>query len=54
MEDTEIGMEEDGVQKSVDRYWGEIMKIKTAVEQNADHRTCTSNGRCSQYATQQC
>ena len=30
MEDTEIGMEEDGVEKSADCYWGEIMKIKMA------------------------
>jgi len=33
MDDTEIGMEEAGVQKSVHRYWGEIMKIKTAMGQ---------------------
>ena len=33
MEDTEIDMEEGGVQKSVDRYWGEIMNIKTTMGQ---------------------
>jgi len=32
MEKAEFSMEEGGVQKSVDRYWGEIMKIKTAME----------------------
>jgi len=33
IEATEIGMEEGGVSKSVDRYWGEIMKIKTLMGQ---------------------
>jgi len=33
MEDTEVGMEEGGVQKYVDRYWGEITKLKTALGQ---------------------
>jgi len=33
MEVTEIGVEEGAVQKSVDRYWGEFMKINTAIGQ---------------------
>jgi len=33
MEDTEIDMEEGGVQNSVARYWDEILKIKTAMGQ---------------------
>ena len=31
MQDTEIGMEEGAVQKYVDRYWGVVTKIKTAM-----------------------
>ena len=30
---TENGMEEDGVHKYIDRYWGEIMKIKAPIWQ---------------------
>ena len=33
MTDTKIGIEEDGIQKSVHPYWGEITKIKTATGQ---------------------
>jgi len=33
MEDIDNDIEEAGVQKSGDRYWNEIMNIKTAVEQ---------------------
>ena len=33
MEDAEVGMKEDGVQKYIDRYWNEIVKIKTGMGQ---------------------
>ena len=31
MDDTEVGLEESGVQKSVDRFWGKVMTMKTAM-----------------------
>jgi len=33
VENAKIGMEEGNIQKSVDRYWGEIMKIKRTMGQ---------------------
>ena len=31
MDDTEVGLEENGVRKSVDRFWDEVMTMKTAM-----------------------
>ena len=54
MEDTEIDMEEGGVQKYVDRYWGEIMKIKTGMKQMRFPSLAQVMIAVFQTATEQC
>ena len=47
MEDTEIVLDEGDVEKSLDRYWGEIVKVKTAVGPMRLPTLVQSDGRCS-------
>jgi len=50
--DTEIGMEKDGIEKSVDRYWGRNHGDKEGNGTYSVPQPCISNGRCSQLAIQ--